>query len=263
MKTVLLIDYDPYSIERVRRLLSSAGYQTAIARDGANGIRAFERLQPDLTLVEGLLPRKNGFAVCRELKSRYVGKSHPVVVITGPGAGLKRELRMTGCDASLEKPYSDDALLTTVRSLVENGNAPTPISSEIPTAVVTNDISAKLGNVDRPARLAPPPKPEIPVAFLEEDIMPTLDAILPGKLQDVPPAKTGDTRVDRRPGAVVVKNKSRSRPTRKKKRKVARKKRCKNPSRSAVAEKSEASSRAGKTRRGARRSTSAGRRDDS
>jgi len=225
MKTVLLIDYDPVGIERVRRLLSSAGYQTAVARDGIAGIHAFERLKPDLTLVKGLLPRKHGFEVCRVLKNTRFGKDLPVIVITSPTTAWKQELRMTGCDAFLEKPYSDDALLATVRRFTENGRPSAVVPEPRTTAPRAMSTDSKLVNLDRPARPTPLPRPEIPVTFAEEDIMAKLDAILPGGPQEEFSAKACDSEPLREPNAIGVAESPRSRSRRKKKTMTRRKRR--------------------------------------
>ena len=66
--TILLIDYEPRSIERFRDPLIAAGYAVEIATDGVSGIEAFHRLSPDMVLVEAMIPKKHGFEVCQELK---------------------------------------------------------------------------------------------------------------------------------------------------------------------------------------------------
>jgi CheY-like chemotaxis protein len=254
MKTILLVDYDPQSIERVRRLLSRAGHQTAVARNGIAGIHAFERLKPDLTLIEGLLPRKHGFEVCRVLKNTRFGKDLPVVVITSPGSAWKQELRMTGCDALLKKPYSDDALLATVRRFIENGERSDAVAEPLTAVPRAMNTDAKLGNLDRPARPDPPPRPEIPVTFAEEDIMAKLDAILPGGLQEVSSAKTCDSKPLREPKPAQAKEAPRPLLKRKKKT-MSRRKRRTGPKGRQSAENADAPRRAAKNGRPIKRST--------
>jgi len=113
-RKVLLIDYEPRSIEDTRRPLVEAGYQVEVAHDGVSGLEAFHRFHPDLVLVEAMLPKKHGFDVCREIKESDVGRDTPVVITTGVYRGRKyrnQALRNFGCDEYLEKPFTDDALL--------------------------------------------------------------------------------------------------------------------------------------------------------
>jgi DNA-binding response OmpR family regulator len=115
-QTVLLIDYDPGSVGRIRRLLREAGFAVLLARGGREGVREFHRSRPDLTLVQDLLPGLHGFDVCRQIKNTDEGKDSPVVILSVPGkhAALVR----TGCDAYIEKPFGDDELLDVIRHLL-------------------------------------------------------------------------------------------------------------------------------------------------
>lgn len=116
--TILLIDYDPRSIESLRTPLVSAGYRVEVAKDGIAGSRRFAELLPDLTLVEAMIPKKHGFEVCQELKSSEHGKNSPVVIITGVYKGRKyrhQARHQYGCDEFLEKPISPTDLLAVVR----------------------------------------------------------------------------------------------------------------------------------------------------
>lgn len=115
--TILLIDYDPRSIESLRTPLVSAGYRVEVAKDGIAGSRRFAELLPDLTLVEAMIPKKHGFEVCQELKSSEHGKNSPVVIITGVYKGRKyrhQARHQYGCDEFLEKPISPTDLLAVV-----------------------------------------------------------------------------------------------------------------------------------------------------
>ena len=63
-KTVLLVDYDPRSIDAIRRSLSTLHVQIVLAMDGEAGEREYHRTQPDLTLVQEIIPRKRGIDLC-------------------------------------------------------------------------------------------------------------------------------------------------------------------------------------------------------
>jgi DNA-binding response OmpR family regulator len=116
--TILLIDYDPCSICRIRGILSGAGLQAIVAEDGVAGIEAFERHRPDLTLVQDLVPRKHGFEVCAELKKTEHGKVSPVVLLAHVRIGRRHAVLSTGCDDYVEKPLDGRILLEKIRRLL-------------------------------------------------------------------------------------------------------------------------------------------------
>lgn len=159
-KTVLLIDYNPRSISRIRTLLNGAGYHTIVAHDGAQGIEEFERTSPRLTLIQDLLPKGHGFQVCRDLKETEHGRSRPIILLTAPRSGGRRhELLATKCDDFVEKPFDDETLLRTVRRIIppepgstKNNNTQAGMSAG-GFAVATTIVS-----------------PDIPVQFTEDDL---------------------------------------------------------------------------------------------
>src|SRR5262249_12435176 len=116
-RTILLIDYEPRSIERFRQPLTDAGYGVEVATDGVSGIEAFHRLSPDMVLVEAMIPKRHGFEVCQELKRTPHGKRTPVLITTGVYKGRKyrtQALHIYGCDEYIEKPIAPEQLLAVV-----------------------------------------------------------------------------------------------------------------------------------------------------
>ena len=116
--TILVIDYEPRSIQKLSTLLRGAGYRVEVARDGLSGIEKFETVRPDLTLIEAMLPKKHGFEVCESIKKTPHGGSTPVVILTSVYKGRRYRWQARyqyGCDEYLERPVSDDSLLETVR----------------------------------------------------------------------------------------------------------------------------------------------------
>jgi DNA-binding response OmpR family regulator len=127
--TILLIDYEPRSIQLVRETLEGGGYRLAVAGDGIAGVEAFNELQPDLTLVEAMLPKKHGFEVCQQLKTTSHGAVTPVAIITAVYKGRKyrnQALHHYKADEYLEKPIAPDLLLSTVKRLLEASPAARP-----------------------------------------------------------------------------------------------------------------------------------------
>ena len=92
-----------------------------MAHDGLSGLEAFEKLRPDLVLIEPMVPKKHGFEVCQEIKGSAHGQGTPVLITTGFYRGRKHHLEAKqyyGCDEYLEKPVSEEDLLATCRRLL-------------------------------------------------------------------------------------------------------------------------------------------------
>ncbi|MBZ5639888.1 MAG: response regulator [Acidobacteriia bacterium] len=122
--TVLLIDYDPCSICRIRGLLSSLGIQPIVARDGVAGIAAFKRYLPDLTLIQDLVPRKHGFEVCKELKATEDGRRSAILLLADVRNGRRYAALATGCDDFVSKPINGRILVAKIRKLLPRAGWP-------------------------------------------------------------------------------------------------------------------------------------------
>ena len=173
---ILLIDYDPNSIDRIRGLLEISGCEVLVSHDGLAGIQDFARISPALTLVQDLLPKKHGFEVCREIKRLVAGKYLPVILLTSARTG-EMEIRRTGCDEYIAKPFADDTLLSTVRDLVPDVAQSLAPLQNVQEIEISLDTPADDAAVERDE----PPKPapvSIPVEFSETDVTGRLDSAM-------------------------------------------------------------------------------------
>ncbi len=125
-KKILLADDDPDVIEVVSMLLEEEGYEIITARDGAEALEKIEQEEPDLVILDLLMPRVDGFAVFNTLREpRYEKWSRiPVIVLTSVREEVcnRRYELETGkrmeYAAYLEKPADPDELLETVTRLL-------------------------------------------------------------------------------------------------------------------------------------------------
>ena len=206
--TILLIDYEPRSIERFREPLVGAGYRIEIATDGVSGIEAFHRLNPDMVLVEAMIPKKHGFEVCQELKRTPHGRRTPVIITTGVYKGRKyrtQALHIYGCDEYIEKPIAAEQLLEIVGKFFAPGSAatasravepaPAPVERTVERAPEPSGArrSRRLdggdpGPEDR-SRKTDPDSESSAAGDTEDEIMARLDAILPGGMFGEPQAE--------------------------------------------------------------------------
>ncbi len=176
--TILLIDYEPRGIEHLRRLLTGAGFDVQVASDGLAGVEAFSRLQPDLVIIEAMIPKKHGFEVCQEIKRTALGKRTPVLIQTAVYKGRKyrsQALHIYGCDDYLEKPFSDEFLLQTIRRRMEipegeplgpRADAPPP---GVPSFAVEEEAEIEILDPDAPSEESTAPREEVAARIAEDD----------------------------------------------------------------------------------------------
>jgi DNA-binding response OmpR family regulator len=124
---ILVVDDDPDILDAVTMILESQGYQVSTARDGIEGLATLKAENPDLMILDLMMPKMDGFAVCKELQdprwSRY--KDVPILILTSvrEEASRRRYELETGLeldvDDYIEKPMSPDVLLERVGRLIK------------------------------------------------------------------------------------------------------------------------------------------------
>jgi DNA-binding NtrC family response regulator len=120
---ILVADDDEQYRLMLQRSLERAGYQVTTADNGLTAIAAAMRAEQDLAVIDLLMPEKEGLETIRELKA--LRPSLPVIAISGGGRGdpanYLRAARLLGAVASIEKPFSIQDLLRTVRQSLPSG----------------------------------------------------------------------------------------------------------------------------------------------
>jgi DNA-binding response OmpR family regulator len=87
-KYVLIVDDDPDLVETVAMLLKSKGYEVGKAYDGVEGEAAIQQRRPDVLILDVMMPRKNGYQLCKELKANEATRGIPVVMLTAVGEAV-------------------------------------------------------------------------------------------------------------------------------------------------------------------------------
>jgi CheY-like chemotaxis protein len=108
---VLVVEDDPDLREMYRATLTMAGYAVAAVEDGVEALRHVLEAQPDLIVLDLILPRLGGYDVQRELASRAETREIPIVVVTGTDTSDPRLAHVSGV---LQKPVGPDALVSAV-----------------------------------------------------------------------------------------------------------------------------------------------------
>ena len=120
MKKILVVEDDPVNQMILMDFLAANCYQTIAAASGPEGIEQFDKTGPDLCLVDVQLPRKNGFELVREIKSR--GTQTPVLLMSAvynePDQSSRTVQIGVLADGYLTKPFDLVHLLAQVRQLL-------------------------------------------------------------------------------------------------------------------------------------------------
>ena len=79
---ILLVDDDPNVVEILSESLRGKGYDVESASDGDEAIAKYDSFQPDLVVLDVVLPKKDGFEVCDEIRARDIHRDVPVIMIS-------------------------------------------------------------------------------------------------------------------------------------------------------------------------------------
>lgn len=130
--TVLVVDDSPTALRLIRLAVEAGGYRVLTASDGNEAIDVAQRERPDLVVLDIILPKKNGFQVCRHLKALpetggikvvlLSSKSHEMDILWG-----KRQ----GADGYLTKPFESEQLLACIESALRAEPASLVVPSSI------------------------------------------------------------------------------------------------------------------------------------
>lgn len=118
-KKILIVDDEQNIVISLEFLMKREGYEVSIASDGEEAVARIRAEQPDLVLLDVMMPRKGGFEVCQEVKSDPVLKAVRILMLTAKGRDTEvaRGLAM-GADAYMTKPFSTRDLVEKVRAML-------------------------------------------------------------------------------------------------------------------------------------------------
>ena len=118
-KKILLIDDDYEIVAAMRAVLEAKGFRIVTASDGNAGIVAADRENPDLVVVDMMMPKKSGFLVIEKIKQTK--KLLPMIMITAnEGSRHRAYAELLGVDAYLRKPFAMEKLVEEVQRLTAN-----------------------------------------------------------------------------------------------------------------------------------------------
>jgi DNA-binding response OmpR family regulator len=128
MAKILIVDDDPDIRDAASIILESAGHEVVTAQDGLEGLELLKAEKPDMMILDLLMPKMDGFSVCRELQDTRWSKFRdmPILILTSvrEEASRRRYELETGLELDVadyvEKPIAPEVLLERVAKLVKN-----------------------------------------------------------------------------------------------------------------------------------------------
>jgi DNA-binding response OmpR family regulator len=121
-KYVLIVDDDPDLVETVCMMLEDKGYEVGKAYDGVEGEEAIKERHPDLLVLDVMMPRKDGYQLCAELKADSATKDIPVILLTAVGEAVPTtsythaQGMSTEAEEYIPKPVDSTTLVEAVES---------------------------------------------------------------------------------------------------------------------------------------------------
>ena len=118
---ILVVDDEPHILELVKYNLAQEGYEVLTAHDGAQAVARARDVQPDLIILDIMLPYVDGLEVCRQIRR---DSAVPIIMLTAKGGELERVVGLEiGADDYVTKPFSPRELVARVRAILRRTSA--------------------------------------------------------------------------------------------------------------------------------------------
>ncbi len=118
-KKILIVDDEPNIVLSLEFLMKKAGFEVAVANDGEEALAQVARLNPDLVLLDVMMPKKSGYEVCEALRADPARAGMKIVMLTAKGRDTEVAKGMAlGADAYVTKPFSTKDLVVQVADLL-------------------------------------------------------------------------------------------------------------------------------------------------
>ena len=120
-ETIMVVEDSPTYLRKISALLQDRGYHTITAIDGEEAMEKAIQDDPTLIVLDVILPKKNGFQVCRQLKTSLATQNIKILMLTSKSQdsdrfwGLKQ-----GADEYMTKPFDENEFVTNVTKLLQN-----------------------------------------------------------------------------------------------------------------------------------------------
>jgi len=119
-KKILLVDDEPHIIMMLENRMKHAGYDVITASDGQEALTKAQKEKPDLIILDLMLPKLDGYKVCRMLKFDEKYKHIPIIMLSARAQEVDKKMgEAVGADGYVTKPFEPQVLLGKVKDLLE------------------------------------------------------------------------------------------------------------------------------------------------
>ena len=118
-KKILVVDDETELLKAISILLKTSGYEVVTAQDGQEGLEKAKSLSPDLIVLDILMPKMDGYEVCRLLKFDEKYKSIPIIMLTAKVQDIDKAMgKKVGADDYIAKPFETQDLIDKIKMYV-------------------------------------------------------------------------------------------------------------------------------------------------
>jgi DNA-binding response OmpR family regulator len=118
-RTILVVDDEQDIVFLIKRRLIKNGYHVLAANDGVNAFALAKKEQPDLIILDIMMPEPNGLEVCRRLKQDPLCRGIRIILLTAKDQPKDKDLGLhVGADLYVTKPFEPDELIKNVQTLL-------------------------------------------------------------------------------------------------------------------------------------------------
>ncbi len=127
MKKVLIADDEPNIVISLEFLMKQNGYEVRVAHNGEEALQETARFQPDLILLDVMLPLRDGFEVCQTIRENPAWQEIKIIMLTAKGREVEIAKGLAvGANAYVTKPFSTKELVAQVRAALGEGDVAQP-----------------------------------------------------------------------------------------------------------------------------------------
>ena len=142
---ILVVDDEPDAVELVSFNLKAAGFDVVTAADGVEALKRAKEHQPDLLVLDVMLPEVDGLEVCKIIRRDPSVAHIPIIMLTAKAAEIDRVLGLElGADDYVTKPFSPRELVLRIRKILDRGKVPEEKSDRIEIGDLTIDVPRHL-----------------------------------------------------------------------------------------------------------------------
>ena len=117
--SILVVEDEPNIVDSLSFLMKQAGFAVLVARDGDAALRTMESRVPDLVFLDVMLPRRDGYAVCRAIRENPAWSDVKIIMLTAKGRELDRRKGLElGADDYVTKPFSNSEIVACARRVL-------------------------------------------------------------------------------------------------------------------------------------------------